>query len=172
MILSLTFVVSNLTFFTQIAHPIPNLWGARGGPSGHGMMELGITGILLSVVIVTAPLLLLLRYDRLPGGATVVLVGLNAFAMGFLFDQGPYPRAVVAATVASAVAADLLRRGLAYRTFACALSVSLTVAYFAALAATSGLAWSTHVWVGVVVFAGVAGWLLSYLILPPRSILE
>jgi hypothetical protein len=25
-----------------------------------------------------------------------------------------------------------------------------------------------HLWLGVVVFAGVIGWLLSYLVLPPR----
>jgi hypothetical protein len=176
MILSLTFVVSNLTFFTQIAHPISNLWGARGGPAGHGMMELGITGMVLSSVIVTAPLLFLLRHDRLPAGATIVLVGLNALAMGVVFDQGPYPLAVVLATLAAAAVVDALRVALqpdarrprAYRTFAGLMPVTLTALYFAALAATSGIAWSTHVWVGVVIFSGVAGWLLSYLILSPQ----
>jgi hypothetical protein len=176
MILSLTFVVSNLTFFTQIAHPIPNLWASRGGPSGYGMMELGITGILLTVVILTAPPLVLLRYGRLPAGSTSILVGLNAIAMGVLYDRGPYPHVAVMAVVVAAVAVDLVRSGLApdalrpraYRTFACAMPVIITLAYFAALAATSGIAWSTHVWVGGVVFSGVAGWLLSYLVLPPR----
>jgi hypothetical protein len=41
-------------------------------------------------------------------------------------------------------------------------------AYFAALAATQGIAWTPHLWLGAIVFAGVAGWLLSYLVLPPR----
>ena len=176
MILSLTFVVSNLTFFTQIAHPISNLWGARGGPPGHGMMELGITGMVLSSVIVTAPVLFLLRHDRLPAGATIILVGLNALAMGVVFDQGPYPLAVVLTTVAAAGVVDVLRfahqpgarRSRAYRTFAAVMPITLTAAYFGALAATNGIAWSTHVWVGVVIFSGVAGWLLSYLILPPH----
>ena len=176
MILSLTFVVANLTFFTQIGHPISNLWAARGGPRGHDAVEFGITGILLTMVILTAPLLWLLRYDRLPAGATAVLVGLNVVAMGFLFDGGPYPRVPVIGMAAAAVAVDLLRgvlaldarRPAAYRTFACALPVGLMLGYFAALAVTGGVMWSTHVWVGVVVFAGVAGWLLSYLMLPPR----
>jgi hypothetical protein len=127
-------------------------------------------------VILMAPLLWLLRYDRLPAGATAVVVGLNAFAMGFLFDRGPYPWIAVLAVAAAAVAADLLRspltlearRPTAFRVFACAVPVTMTLAYFIALAATGGIAWSTHVWVGTVVFAGVAGWLLSSLILPPR----
>jgi len=176
MVLSLTFVVSILTFFTQIAHPIPNLWGARRGPASHALTELGIAGSLLSAAILTAPLLLLLRHGRLPVGSTAIVVGLNAFAMGFLYDQGRYPRLVVAATVVGALALDLLRavmrpevsRPRAFRTFACALPAGLTVAYFVALAASTGIAWSTHLWVGVSVFAGVVGWLLSYLILPPR----
>jgi hypothetical protein len=176
MILSLAFVVSILTFFTQIAHPIANLWGAGRGPVGHALTELGITGILLTAAILTAPLLLLLRHGRLPIGSTTILVGLNAFAMGFLYDQGLYPRLVVAATVAAAVTLDLVRavlrpapsRPRAFRAFACAAPVGLAVAYFAALAVTTGIAWSTHLWVGTVVFAGVVGWLLSYLILPPR----
>jgi hypothetical protein len=175
MILSLTFVVSILTFFTQIAHPIANLW-ATPQAMGEAMTELGIVGILLTAAILTAPLLLLLRYGRLPVGATTIVVGLNAFAMGFLYDRGAYPRAVVAATIASAVAVDVLRAALhpgpsrprAFRTFACALAALPTVGYFAALAVTSGIAWSTHLWVGTIVFSGIAGWLLSYLVLPPR----
>jgi hypothetical protein len=176
MILSLAFVVSILTFFTQIGHPIANLWAAGRGPVGHALTELGIIGILLTASILTAPVLLLLRHDRLPVGSTTILVGLNAFAMGFLYDRGPYPRLVVAATVTAAVGLDLLRvvlrpavsRPHAFRTFACAVPVGVTVAYFAALAVTAGIAWSTHLWVGTVVFAGAVGWLLSYLILPPR----
>jgi len=34
--------------------------------------------------------------------------------------------------------------------------------------ATRGIGWSPHLWLGVVVFAGIIGWLLSYLLLPPR----
>ena len=175
MLLSLTFVVSILTFFTQIAHPIANLWGSAVAPASQEGIELGIAGTLLTVVILTAPLLLLLRYGRLPTGGTSILVGLNAFAMGFLYDRGPYPRTVVVATVAAAVAADLLRAGLradaarprAFRTFAFALPLGLTLAYFTSLAVKSGITWSPHLWIGVVVFAGAVGWLLSYLVLAP-----
>jgi hypothetical protein len=59
-------------------------------------------------------------------------------------------------------------RPRAFRTFACAVPVLLTVAYFVALEVTTGIAWSRHLWMGVIVFAGAVGWLLSYLVLPPR----
>lgn len=175
MLLSLTFVVCILTFFTQIAHPVASMWA---GPRGDGtsMVEVGIVGTLLTTAILTAPLLLLLRHDRLPIGAITVVVGLNAFAMGFLYGAGPYPRAVVVATVAAAVVVDILRvavrpavsRPRAFRFFAVALAAAPVIAYFVTVAGTSRITWSTHVWVGVVVFAGGVGWLVSYLMLPPR----
>ena len=74
-------------------------------------------------------------------------------------------------------AGDLLRvalrpspaRPAAFRWFALAVPALLHVAYFAALAVTVGIGYSPHLWMGVVVFAGVVGWLLSYLVLPPRG---
>jgi hypothetical protein len=38
---------------------------------------------------------------------------------------------------------------------------------FFALMLTEGIAWSVHLWVGSIVLAGLAGWLLCYLLLPP-----
>ena len=175
MILSLTFVVSILAFFTQIAHPIPNLW-AMPGVMAHPRTELGITGILLTTAILSAPPLLLLRHGRLPAGAATIVLGFNAFAMGFLCWAGPYPRRIVAATIAAGVIIDLVRAAMrpapsrpgAFRFYAVALATLPVAAYFATLATQTGIAWSTHLWSGVVVFAGAVGWLLSYLVLPPR----
>ena len=174
MILSLTLVVSILTFFTQIGHPVSNMWAARGG--WPAMLALGIVGTLFTTALWTAPLLLLLRHDRLRAGATTVVVGVNACAMGFLFERGAYPALVVVAIAAAALVVDIVRavlrpegsRPRAFRVFAVALSVTPVLAYFVAVAATSGIMWSTHLWVGVVVYAGGVGWLLSYLVLPPR----
>jgi hypothetical protein len=176
MVLSMTFVVSNLTFFTQIAHPVSNLWAAGRGPVRHDVLELAIVGMLLTAAILWAPLLLLLRHGRLPAGSITILVALNAIAMGFLYDRGPYPMTAVLALAAGAVVADVLRMTLkpaaarprAFRTFAAAAPALVYAAYDAALYLTVGIAWSTHLWIGVVVFAGIIGWLLSYLVLPPR----
>jgi hypothetical protein len=177
MLLSLTCSVSNLTFFTQIAHPLANLWAAGPRRWSQDVTELGIVSMLLTTVILTAPLLLLLRQGRLPVGAVSIMLGLNCIATGFLFDHGPYPVVPVAAMVAAAIAGDVLRavlrpsasRPAAFRWFAIGVPVLLYAGYFAGLAVTAGIGYSPHLWMGVVVFAGVVGWLLSYLLLLPRT---
>ncbi|MBM3219686.1 MAG: hypothetical protein FJZ38_13605 [Candidatus Rokubacteria bacterium] len=174
MLFSLTFVVSILTFFTQIAHPIANLFGTRQAVMGV-TVELGITGFLLTSVILTAPLLFLLRHGRLPHGGGTILVGFNAFVMGFIVYHGAYPRRVVAAIVAAACCLDVLRAALrpsperrrAFRIFAVAVPTLPTAAYFLAAATSDGIVWSTHLWSGVIVFAAAAGWLVSSRVLPP-----
>src|SRR5262249_31918879 len=96
----------------------------------------------------------------------------------FVYDRGSYPRAVVTAMTLGALAAELLRAGLrptaarsaAFRVFAFALPVLLNLSYFAAVHLTLGIAWTPHLWLGSVVFSGIVGWLLSYLVLPPRVV--
>ena len=176
LVLSLTFVISALTFFTQIAHPLANLWAVGTRRSSPDVTELGLVSFLLTTAIVVGPLLLLQRHARLPTGAVTIVVGLNSIAMGFLFDHGDYPRALVAASLGGGAVADLLRLGLrpaadrpvAFRLFSFAVPVLLTGVYFAGLGLTTGIAWSPHLWLGTVVFCGIVGWLLSYLPLPPR----
>jgi hypothetical protein len=176
LILSLTFVVSSLTFFTQIAHPLSNLWAAGTHRSSPAVTELGLVSFLLTTAIVVGPVLLLLRHGRLPTGALTILIGLNSLAMGLLFDHGDYPVVPVLGSIAAGVVADLARlvlrpaadRGGAFRLYAFAVPVILTGAYFAGLGVTTGIAWSPHLWLGTVVFCAIVGWLLSYLALAPR----
>jgi hypothetical protein len=180
MLLSLTFVLSQITFFLQIGHPIANLWGrgtARPERFANLIQEAGITGILLASIVLVGAVLLLLHRGGAPAGALTVMLGLNAVAMGFLYGRGPYPLAPVLAFVIAGVLGDLLRamlrpgaaRPVAWRWFAFAVPVVLHLLYFASLALTAGLWWTVHLWLGTVLFTGVAGWLLSYLVLPPRA---
>jgi hypothetical protein len=39
--------------------------------------------------------------------------------------------------------------------------------YFLALHLIHGIWWSVHVWAGVIGVAGLVGWLVSYLVVPP-----
>jgi hypothetical protein len=173
-VLSLTYVVSNLTFFTQTAHPIANVWAARRPPTVD--VELAITSLLLTAVVLAGSIVFLLRCERLPAGGVTIVIGLNAIAMGFLYDRGPYPADVVVAMVVGAALTDALCAWLrprpvqpgSFRLVATALPVLLYVSYFVAVGAGRGIAWSPHLWLGVIVFAGVLGWLLSYLVLAPR----
>jgi hypothetical protein len=176
MILSMAFVISDLTFFTQIAHPLSNRWGAGRIPASHDATELGLVSVTLTAAILIAPVLFLLRHDRLPAGALTILVTLNSVAMGFLYDQGDYPYTAVLAFAVGAVVADLFRLALRpgpdhpgrFRAFAFGAPAVVHGAYFASLLLTVGLTWSPHLWLGSVVFTGVVGWLSSYLLLPPR----
>lgn len=176
LVLSLTFVIANLMFFTQIAHPLSNLWAAGTARPSSDVTELGLVSMMLTAAINTAPVLLLLRHGRLPAGAVSILVGLQCFAVGFVYDHGPYPAWPVVGMMAAAVVADLLRavlrpsdlRPAAFRCFAMAFPALLCLGYFVALALTVGIGWSTHLWTGIVGFSGVLGWLMSYVALPPR----
>ena len=177
LVLSLTFVVADLTVFTQIAHPVSNLWAAGHRRVSSDVTELGLVSMILTAVIVTAPVLLLLRRGRLPAGAVTILVGLHCVAMGFVYDHGPYPVWPVIGMVAGAVVADVIRamwnpsvlQSRAFRCFAFTLPALIYVGYFAALALSTGIGWSTHLWTGIVGFAGIVGWLISYVVLPPRD---
>jgi hypothetical protein len=176
LVLATTFVVSVLTFFTQIAHPLANLWAARGRALMHANAELGIVGMLLTTAIVLAPPLFLLRHGRCPAGGFAILITINSLAMGVLYDGGPYPWGAVAALIVAGVAVEIVRLALrpgiarpaAFRTFAFTAAALPSGAYFAAVAIEDGLAWSPHLWLGTIVFVGVVGWMLSYLLLPPR----
>jgi hypothetical protein len=102
----------------------------------------------------------------------------NSVAMGFLFDRGPYPLGVVITFVLAAAGADFVRGALhagpaqrgAFRAFAVAYPVLLAGAYFVALGLRTGLTWTPHLWTGTVVFCGIVGWLLSYLLVPPATL--
>ena len=172
MILSTTYVVSILTFFTQIAHPLANLFGARGFSGGADLTELGVIGLLLTSTILTAPLVFLLALGRLPAGAVLILVGVNAGATGFVFDLGAYPTPAVVGVIAGALAAEVARallgpaaqRAGGLYAWSFLLPVMLTAAYFIAVALTAGVAWSPHLSLGTIVFCGIAGWLTASLV--------
>ncbi len=180
MVLSLAFVMSVLTFFTQFAHPLANLWASGLAPTSADLadtrQELGLTGMLLTAAILTGPILLVLRERQLPVGGLSMVLTLNAGAMGFLFDRGSYPWPQVLAQSAAGVAADglllFLRphadRVRPWRAFAFGVPTVFQLAYFGSLLLTDGIWWSPHLWLGSVVLCGVVGWLLSYLLVPPR----
>ncbi len=53
------------------------------------------------------------------------------------------------------------------RLLGAAIPLILSVTYFVALLVQGGVWWRAHVWVGSIVIAGLTGWFVSYLVVPP-----
>jgi hypothetical protein len=176
MLLALTSTLSVLTFFTEYAHPLVYAAAGRGHPYG-GAEGLGVASVLLQTGLLMAIVLLTAQVGSLPRGGLALIVTLNAAAMGFLNFSGGYPFALVVGAGVAGCLVDTfyarlhptVRTPIVWRVFAFALPATFYLCYFLALMSTEGIAWSVHLWVGSILLAGIAGWLLSYLRLPPRS---
>ncbi len=192
MLLSLTFLLSSLTFITQYAHPFA--WTPAAfrrlpfGPlsaiavqTGEFEQAAGILAILLQSALLMGLLLLTVLRWALPFGSLTLVVTLNAVLMTLMRDKflatGPVP--LIAVAFVGGLAADLLRWQLkpsvprrgAVRVFAFLVPVVLYLLYFLALVVRGGgIWWSIHVWLGAVASAGVVGWLLSYLLIPTQAL--
>jgi hypothetical protein len=176
-LLSLTFVLSLWSFFTQFAHPLVDTWAAAGyrppGPKGLTLLRqaLGVSGFLLQTGILMGLVLLAMRRWTLLLGSLTLVFTLNAALMSFMRDQYRF----IPAAAAAGLTADLLIRHLrpalerpgAWRVCACAVPMIYYTFYYLALIITQGLGWSVHLWTGSIVLSGIVGLLLSYLVLPP-----
>jgi hypothetical protein len=105
------------------------------------------------------------------------MFAVSAFMMGFVTIGSSYPTRIVVALAVSGIVADALRhvlfpsmsRLLALRTFAALTPFIWAAFYFAAVESIAGIPWSIHLWAGTIFEAGVVGWLISYLIVPPQT---
>jgi len=192
-IVSLTFTLSLLTFFTEYASPLVNPWpiyptsvlAGNGTIIPTSVLEgtgpvLGITDILLQTGLLMGFVLLALRRFRLPMGVFTFIFTLNAGLMMAAFNQYVVLFLLPCAGL-SGLAADLLYQRLqpsedrpeSVRLFAFAVPAMLYLLYFLNLMIVgpiffqSGITWSVHFWVGSFVMAGIVGFLLSYVMIPP-----
>lgn len=175
-IFALTFTFSLLTFFTVYASPLTTPWPIINQSSSPSR---GITDILLLTGVTMGFVLLALRRWRLPFGTFAFLFGLNgALMVAFA------PRALVISvptTLLAGLAADLVYRALqpsldqpaSVRLFAFLVPMLFYILYFVDLAIVgplifhSSILWSVPFWAGTPVIAGIAGFLLSYVMIPP-----
>ena len=191
--LSLTLLLSILTFFTTESHPFDHPWAslrlrpadmdsaalglpamAAGGAGIRDLAEtLGISSILLQSSLLMGLLLLMIRRwgAQLPLGWLTFILTLNAVGMA-IFHATPW---VVPVAVVTGVVADVLYRWLQpnihqpqpLRLWSALVPVVLYSLYFLALLLAEGIWWPIHLWAGGIALAGVTGWLVSFLILPP-----
>ncbi|HEY0757095.1 MAG TPA: hypothetical protein VGD98_24290 [Ktedonobacteraceae bacterium] len=175
-LLSLTFTFSLLTFFTPYASALIDLWPISDGSSSASR---GISDILVTTALTMGIMLLTLRRWRLPFGTFTFMLGLNGALMSVF---SPHSLVVSFPTgLLGGLAADLLYRFLqpevaepaTVRLFAFLVPLVFYILYFVDLMIVgpllfgSGIIWSAPFWAGAPVIAGVVGFLLSYIMIPP-----
>ena len=196
MMLSASFLLSSISFWTMYMHPLSRPWAALGNKptvSGlpvvapdpialkegvlgalyiaHGM---GVGSVLLQSAVLTGLVLVLVRRwaRTLPAGGFTVLFTLNALMLGFARDQ----LVLVPFIAVAGVAVDtLVRRVRAdvsvsrLRILAIVVPATYYTCFFVGVALTKGVWWSVHLWTGSIVLAGLTGWLTSYLVAAPAG---
>ncbi|MGH7763878.1 MAG: hypothetical protein ACREOM_05620 [Candidatus Dormibacteraceae bacterium] len=172
-ILSLTYLMAFLVFFTQYAHPIVHSL-ADLPHSDDFIRGSGVADILIQSAILMGVVLVAVKRWRLPFGTFAVLLGVTDGLGAVLAASSPVFSVVVLGAL-TGLLIDLLNVGLrpragdlaSLRLFAFLTPVVTYSVYFAALASLKGVHWSLPIWTGAIVEAGVVGLLLSYLLISP-----
>ncbi|MHB8689151.1 MAG: hypothetical protein ACYDB4_18490 [Candidatus Dormibacteraceae bacterium] len=172
-ILSLTYLMAFLVFFTQYAHPI--VQSLADLPNSDDFIRgAGVADILIQSAILMGISLIAVRRWQLPFGTFAVLLGVTDGLGAILASSSPILSVVMLGAL-TGLLIDLLNLALrpqagaaaSLRVFAVAAPVSTYAVYFAALASLKGVHWSTPIWTGAIVEAGVVGLLLSYVLISP-----
>lgn len=128
----------------------------------------GVSGILLSTVILLVPLMLLIRRVVPPTGAITLLGG----GLGLLVPAlGEYTQwsAGIAVFAAFATADFIVRRTESRMILGAMTATMLWSAYFIGLDLTDGVRWSPSLWVGAIVISAMVGAVVGLLVTPERA---
>lgn len=173
-VLSLALCTALVQFFFMYLFAVgdPSATTVASGLQASFLLVNGIAGLLITNLILVAPVLYLLRRWLPPFGSLTVLFGvvgvLLAALNGFVLWLG------VPVLLVAGVGGDLLVRALrpspdrpaAFRAMAVALPVLLWSLHFAALSLSAPVVWAPEFWTGLVVYAGLTGLVLAQLLLP------
>jgi len=172
MLLSLIYTLSAITVISQIAHPFVNLWPSFFEQNTFTIQALAVVSILFQTILLMGLVLLTLRRWILPFGFFTFLLTLNIALLSFMQDT----YVLIIAAVLAGLSADVLNRWLKpsidrpadLRIFAFLMPVVLYLLYFLVLKLTTGVNWTIHLWLGTTFVAGIASFLLSFLLIPPE----
>jgi hypothetical protein len=181
-LVSLTFTFSLLTFFTEYASALLLPMALIDTPDSASN---GITYILFSTALMMGFVLLAVRRWRLPFGTFAFMLGLNG-ALMFVFSP-PSWFVTFPVGLLGGLAVDLAYRLIqpradqpaSMRLFAFLAPTLFYIVYFIDLAIggpishfQSGILWTPPFWAGAPLIAGIAGFLLSFVMLPPALAAE
>lgn len=179
-LLSLTFILSLLNFFTEFSHPFVLFWAAPSPQrvQTYGFLAMstlgpaiGITGIELQSGIFMAIVLLMVRRWQLPFGGLTIIFTFNTALLAILNDHYK----LIPSGILTGFLADFLYKRLKpspqhqeeLRIFAFSVPFLWMALYFLNLLLTGEkIQWSIHLWMGSIIIAGIVGLLLSYVVMP------
>jgi len=129
---------------------------------------LGIASLLLQTTLLMGLLLIMVRRWRLPFGALTFMVTINAALMSLISDEYVF----VAAALAGGLMAELLLwilkptifAPVRWYSFAFLVPFFLYGLYFLTVFRTRNVIWSPHLWIGLILEAGLVGLLLGFLV--------
>jgi hypothetical protein len=167
-------------FFLEYLSPFVNddPFAVRWSPGGEhdaadDQVVIGVASVLVTNLLILAPVLVLLRSWRLPFGSVTFLASMVALVPSAVhgFEHGA--AGLVAAPVGGLVADVLIRRfersperPSQYAALAAVLPLALWSFYFVALDVTGGLGWPPELWGGAVGLATLTGLTLALLVPP------
>ncbi|SEI57682.1 hypothetical protein SAMN04488058_10126 [Deinococcus reticulitermitis] len=168
-----TLAAASLLAVTAFMHMY--LWGLMVVPQGLGWVQTRgeLSAILLTALILAAPVLLLLRRFELPFGAITLMYVLTHLGLSAMLTPGDGRVPLVA--LVTGLLADVLAAWLrpsparvwAWRAFAFLLPLGVWAPYLGGAARLGLSNLSLELWLGVAVMTGLGGLALSVLLLPP-----
>jgi hypothetical protein len=182
LIAALLGIMSLLTFFTQYASVGGNLIQLTGRRPGDDYVDVvGIVSIVMYTTILLGMTLVVARRWRLPMGAFALMHGVNMLLMTWVTVRNPLQYFLVIPALAVGLLVDMLLRRwhplheriTHLRIFSFIMPFALSLAYLAGLSILGysifqrGLWWKVHMWLGVPFTAGIAGYLMSFVMVPP-----
>ncbi|MGH2808528.1 MAG: hypothetical protein ACRDKT_14770 [Actinomycetota bacterium] len=182
--LSLALSTAGIAFFVMYMSPLKEqvarvdwtTWAAlRGDEFAEMSQGFGVGGILVSTIVLLAPLLVALRRWSLPFG-TATLIG-TLVGTGMVAIEGFHNGEVALAYAVGGLATDALVMILdpraenvaRYRAFAAAVPLVVWSSYFAIVQLTGGIGWVVEFWAGSVVLASMTGFGLATVMSLPAA---
>jgi len=171
--ISLLLLLSVFSLITQTAHPFTSLAPATISKSQETEQSLAVLGIVFQSMILIMLILLAVRRWRMPVGSFTLVLTLNAVALSFMHNTYiVIPIAAIAGVIIDVVYHFLqpsTERIDQFRLFAATVPLIIFTVYFLVLWVTMGIVWSVHLSVGSIIVSGIAGWLMSYVMIPPKA---
>ncbi|QPC82416.1 hypothetical protein G4Y79_22465 [Phototrophicus methaneseepsis] len=178
-IMSVTSVFALLSFFLAYAYfteDLTYLVGIRPGGSRGIVDAMGIMGLLVPPMLLTACILFLRRRWRLPFGTVTLMLCLTVLLMTWLSLDATYEFLLAVPMLMAGLVGDVLlwrynspQRLAWLRLMAFGAPFAIILLYLITIQQFSGqfLWWEIHMWLGAPVLAGVLGYLLSFVAYPP-----